>query len=78
METPLHIAARLKDREKCSELLLKSGADPDMPRDDGQTPLHLAAHYGNIRSMNLFLDNGAQPVFHAEVAINPIWQCYQI
>ena len=26
-ETPLHIAARVKDGEKCAEMLLKSGAD---------------------------------------------------
>ena len=26
-ETPLHIAAHVKDGEKCAEMLLKSGAD---------------------------------------------------
>ena len=26
-ETPLHIAARVDDGEKCAEMLLKSGAD---------------------------------------------------
>jgi len=26
-ETPLHIAARVDDGEKCAEILLKSGAD---------------------------------------------------
>ena len=26
-ETPLHIAARIKDGEKCAEMLIKSGAD---------------------------------------------------
>ena len=26
-ETPLHIASRVKDGEKCAEMLLKSGAD---------------------------------------------------
>ena len=26
-ETPLHIAARIKDGERCAEMLIKSGAD---------------------------------------------------
>ena len=32
-ETPLHIAARIKDGEKVAEMLIKSGADVNAPSD---------------------------------------------
>ena len=32
-ETPLHIAARIKDGEKCAEMLLKSGADANSTKE---------------------------------------------
>ena len=32
-ETPLHIAARTKEGEKCAEMLLKSGADVNATRE---------------------------------------------
>nr|CAI5857375.1 unnamed protein product [Callosobruchus analis] len=39
-ETPLHIAARVKDGEKCALMLLKSGAGPNLATHDGNTPVH--------------------------------------
>lgn len=32
-ETPLHIAARTKEGEKCAEMLLKSGADVNATKE---------------------------------------------
>jgi ankyrin repeat protein len=32
-ETPLHIAARTKDGEKCAEMLIKSGADVNATKE---------------------------------------------
>jgi len=32
-ETPLHIAARIKDGDKVAEMLIKSGADVNAPSD---------------------------------------------
>ena len=32
-ETPLHLAARIKDGEKVAEMLIKSGADVNAPSD---------------------------------------------
>lgn len=32
-ETPLHIAARTKDGEKCADMLLKSGADVNATKE---------------------------------------------
>lgn len=40
-ETPLHIAARVKDGDRCALMLLKSGAGANLTTDDGQTPVHV-------------------------------------
>ncbi len=32
-ETPLHIAARIKEGEKCAEMLVKSGADVNATKE---------------------------------------------
>ncbi|XP_042867211.1 serine/threonine-protein phosphatase 6 regulatory ankyrin repeat subunit A-like isoform X3 [Penaeus japonicus] len=60
-ESALHLAARVKDGEKCAEMLLKSGADANLPKDDGQTPLHLAAFHGNLLTLKLLLEDNAKP-----------------
>lgn len=41
-ETPLHIAARVKDGEQCAEMLIKSGADVNSLMDNGESTLHIA------------------------------------
>ncbi|XP_023314862.1 serine/threonine-protein phosphatase 6 regulatory ankyrin repeat subunit C-like [Trichogramma pretiosum] len=38
--TPLHLALEL-DNERTAELLLRAGADPNLPDDNGSTPLHV-------------------------------------
>lgn len=60
-ETPLHIAARVKDGEKCALMLLKSGAGPNLATDDGQTPVHVAAKHGNLQTLLLLLEDGGDP-----------------
>lgn len=60
-ETPLHIAARVKDGEKCALMLLKSGAGPNLTTDDGQTPVHVAAKHGNLQTLLLLLEDGGDP-----------------
>ena len=66
-ESALHLAARVRDGEKCAEMLLKSGGDPNLQKTDGQTPLMLAAHHGNSRVMKLLIEYGADPVVRAKV-----------
>ncbi|XP_069167057.1 serine/threonine-protein phosphatase 6 regulatory ankyrin repeat subunit B [Procambarus clarkii] len=66
-ESALHLAARVKDGEKCAEMLLKSGADANLPKDDGQTPLHLAAYNGNLKTLKLLLeDDSAKPLIQSK------------
>lgn len=69
-ETPLHIAARVKDGDRCALMLLKSGAGPNLAMDDGQTPVHVAAQYGNLITLQLLLDDGGDPLFKNKVGYN--------
>ncbi|XP_050688189.1 serine/threonine-protein phosphatase 6 regulatory ankyrin repeat subunit C-like isoform X2 [Eriocheir sinensis] len=72
-ESALHLAARVKDGEKCAEMLLKSGADANLPKDDGQTPLHLAAHNGNLKTLKLLLeDDNAKPLLQSKSGESPL------
>lgn len=49
-------------------MLLKSGADANLPKEDGQTPLHLAAHNGNLKTLKLLLeDDSAKPLLQSKV-----------
>ena len=43
------------------ELLLENGADTDIKRAGGLTPLHLAARKGRARIAKLLLESGANP-----------------
>ena len=63
-ETPLHIAARIEESrgEKCTKMLLKSGADTNLAMADGRTPLHISAESGTIAVLRQLLSNGADPV----------------
>ena len=57
-ETPLHIAARVKDGDRCALMLLKSGAHPNQATEDGQTPVHVSAKHGNLTTLQFLLEDG--------------------
>lgn len=67
-ETPLHIAARVKDGDLCALMLLKSGAGVNLAMDDGETPVHVAAQYGNLLTLQLLLNDGGDPLFKNKVS----------
>ncbi|XP_075545338.1 no mechanoreceptor potential C [Dermacentor variabilis] len=56
-ETPLHIAARVKNADDCAELLIKSGADVNEKDANGEIPLHFAAREGHLRTTKLLLED---------------------
>ncbi|XP_023333094.1 serine/threonine-protein phosphatase 6 regulatory ankyrin repeat subunit C [Eurytemora carolleeae] len=60
-EAPLHIAARIEEKrgEQCSRMLLKSGADCNLPMEDGRTPLHIAAETGSLGVIQMLLESEA-------------------
>ena len=59
-ETALHIAARIEEAkgEKCTKMLLKSGADANLSMSDGRTAVHIAASNGNLAVLRALLQNG--------------------
>ncbi|CAH1122114.1 unnamed protein product [Ceutorhynchus assimilis] len=67
-ETALHIAARVRDGEKCALMLLKSGAGPNIATHDGNTPVHVAAKYGNLQTMLLLLEDGGDPQYKNKIS----------
>lgn len=69
-ETPLHIAARVPDGDRCALMLLKSGAGPNLATDDGQTPVHVAASHGNLATLLLLLEDGGDPMYKSKVRIS--------
>ncbi|CAB3983026.1 serine threonine- phosphatase 6 regulatory ankyrin repeat subunit A-like [Paramuricea clavata] len=58
-ETPLHIAARIKGGTGVADMLLKSGANVDVPQENGETSLHIATRNGNLAMVKLLLVEGA-------------------
>ncbi|XP_077349985.1 uncharacterized protein LOC143998115 [Lithobates pipiens] len=71
-ETPLHIAARIKDGEKVAEILLKSGADVNMERANGETAMHVAAQYGNIKMISALIEEGGEVTWQSKTQENAL------
>lgn len=71
-ETALHIAASLttEDATECAIMLLKSGAQPNVARNDGETPLHIAARNPLSSMIRLLLSEGADPKLTSNVSSN--------
>ncbi|XP_040289762.1 serine/threonine-protein phosphatase 6 regulatory ankyrin repeat subunit A-like [Bufo bufo] len=71
-ETPLHIAARIKDGQKVAEILLKSGADVNMEQSDGETAMHVAAQHGNIKMIRALLEEGGEVTWQSKARENAL------
>jgi len=56
-----------RQRHAMLRRLLKAGALADMPTDDGSTTLMLAVYNGDVRSTQILLDHGADPLRRNEV-----------
>ncbi|CAK8690765.1 unnamed protein product [Clavelina lepadiformis] len=55
-ETPLHLAAQVPNGEQVAEMLIKSGANANSAREDGETAVHMASRKGNLNTLKLLLD----------------------
>ncbi|KAI7798397.1 transient receptor potential cation channel [Triplophysa rosa] len=71
-ETPLHIAARVKDGERVAEMLLKSGADVNAEQENGETALHVAARHGSLQVMRALIQEGGDVTWTSKVGENPL------
>jgi ankyrin repeat protein len=69
--TPLHIAAVSGDVRE-GELLLKSGADPNVHGEYGNTPLHEAVGQRNYQFVKLLLAHGASKDLRNEDGFTPM------
>ncbi|KAM4704908.1 uncharacterized protein WCC33_009720 [Rhinophrynus dorsalis] len=71
-ETPLHVAARIKDGEKVAEMLLKSGADVNVEQENGETAMHIAAQHGNLRMITALIEEGGELTWQSKAKENPL------
>lgn len=71
-ETPLHIAARTKDGERCAEMLMKSGADVNAVRENGETAMHIAARNGQLKMLQALLEEGGDPTQQSKNGETPL------
>lgn len=53
--------------DKVAEMLLKSGAEPNWPREDGETSVHVAARYGYVDTFKLLLEEGGDVLLQSKV-----------
>ena len=59
----LHIAVGLDSplNLRFTRLLLDYGGDPDVPSDDGLTPIHVAAMWNRVNCLKLLIHRGGNP-----------------
>ncbi|PAV85627.1 hypothetical protein WR25_08242 isoform C [Diploscapter pachys] len=76
-QTALHIAASLDGPEsrECAMMLLKSGGQPDVAQEDGETCLHIAARNGNKEIMKLMLNENANAQIKSNSGETPLHVC---
>ena len=60
---PIHRAVWYADLERLSQLLCDEEIKTQVNDFDhhGNTPLHIATHFGDVEAVNLLLENGADP-----------------
>lgn len=72
--TALHWAARSRSPNAADmcELLIRSGAPVDARDDEGETPLHYAAHKGASAVVTLLLQHNANPTLRNSAQIDSL------
>lgn len=53
-------------------MLLKSGAGPNITTDEEETPVHVAAKYGNTQTLLLLLEDNGDPLFKNKWGETPL------
>ncbi|KYO45257.1 transient receptor potential cation channel, subfamily N, member 1 isoform A [Alligator mississippiensis] len=71
-ETPLHIAARIREGEKVAEMLLNSGADVNVEQENGETAMHVAARHGNRRMIAALIEEGGKLTWPSKAGECPL------
>ncbi|CAH8870047.1 unnamed protein product [Trichobilharzia szidati] len=68
----LHIAAKKDDVHAANLLLSNTEINVDHTSASGFTPLHIAAHYGNVNIARLLIERGANINYQAKNYITPL------
>ncbi|KAH9512854.1 hypothetical protein Btru_036762, partial [Bulinus truncatus] len=68
----LHIAAKKDDVKSAALLLQNEQNSVELQTKSGFTPLHIAAHYGNVNVANLLIQRNADVNFRAKNNITPL------
>lgn len=68
--TLLHLAANASSA--ILELLLQHSAEVNQQNDEGISPLHVAAMWGNAEAVRLLLDYGADPLISDDDDMTPL------
>lgn len=55
------------------EFLLRRGALPDTPDEEGWPPLHLATYHGTVQLVRAMLEGGADPNLSSDGVPPPLW-----
>ncbi|KPP73849.1 serine/threonine-protein phosphatase 6 regulatory ankyrin repeat subunit A-like, partial [Scleropages formosus] len=71
-ETPLHIAAQVKEGKNVAEMLLKSGADVNAEQENGETAVHIAARHGNLQTLKALIEEGGDVTWQSKAGENPL------
>ncbi|KAL1254989.1 hypothetical protein QQF64_013050, partial [Cirrhinus molitorella] len=71
-ETPLHIAARVKEGERAAEMLLKSGADVNAEQENGETAMHVAARHGALQMIRALIQDGGDVTWKSKIGESPL------
>ena len=58
----------MKEGDRCALMLLKSGANPNITTENGETPVHVAAANGNAVTLDLLLADGGDPLIKSSVS----------
>lgn len=59
MWKPLHLSA-LQNHTEMMEVLIRCGAEVNIPNGEKATPLHYAVEYGNLEAASLLIEKGAK------------------
>ncbi|KAK3736343.1 hypothetical protein QZH41_020795, partial [Actinostola sp. cb2023] len=74
-ESPIHMAARVRDGEKVADILIRSGANPDTKnKKNGERALHVAARNGNLAVVELLLKEDVEVARRSSNGETPLHQ----
>ena len=69
----LHMSAKYENRYAICDLLVRSVYDLNIQNNDGDTAVHIAAQKGNLKHLELLIDNGAEVNILNDHSLSPLY-----